>query len=121
MSKAKTIQDYFERNEGILRLLPNLKAYKFSKPGYRLRLHPYDYYGYGYGYPGYGYEPGYAYAPGYAYTPAPVVTGRSVATGAFGNYCSAPARTCLLKHASNIGSGCACRVSGGYSHGHVTH
>ncbi|HTV31500.1 MAG TPA: hypothetical protein VME69_00055 [Methylocella sp.] len=96
--------------------------YDYAYYGY-----PYDYYGYSgypydyYGYSGYPYgNYGYSY-PGYAYAPAPVVTGRSVATGAFGNYCTAPARTCLLKHASYVGGGCACRVSGGYSRGHVVH
>jgi hypothetical protein len=91
-------------------------------------------YGYGYGYPYYGY-PGYAYGygyPGYDYgypatgatgyysSAAPLVTGRSVATGHLGNYCSTPATTCELYHASWVGNGCSCRVPGGYARGTVT-
>jgi len=37
----------FEKGEGILRLMPVFIAHKFSKPGFRLRLHPDDYYGLG--------------------------------------------------------------------------
>jgi hypothetical protein len=80
--------------------------------------YPYDY-SYGYGYPydyGYGY-PGYS-AP-YA-AAAPLVTGRSVATGQLGNYCSTPAKTCELYHASYLGGGCSCRVPGGHARGSVT-
>lgn len=97
-------------------------SYPYDNYGY-YGTYPYDYYGYNnypYGYYGYNSYPGYAYtSPGYAYTSPPVVTGRSVATGHLGNYCAAPAKTCLLKHASYIGGGCACRVPGGYSHGRV--
>jgi len=32
---------------GILRLMPNFVAYKFNKPGFRLKLHPDDYYALG--------------------------------------------------------------------------
>jgi len=41
------IREIFEQGEGILRLRPNFVAYKFSKPGFRLKLHPNDYYGFG--------------------------------------------------------------------------
>jgi hypothetical protein len=81
--------------------------------------YPYDY-SYGYGYPydyGYGY-PGYS-AP-YAAATAPLVTGRSVATGQLGNYCTTPAKTCELYHASYVGNGCSCRVPGGHARGSVS-
>jgi len=43
----KLIHNLFEQGNGILRLCPNFVAYKFSKPGFRLKLHPDDYYGFG--------------------------------------------------------------------------
>jgi len=46
MSRVK-IRHLFDKGNGILRLRPNFVAYNFSKPGYRLRLHPDDYYGFG--------------------------------------------------------------------------
>ncbi|MEJ0095598.1 MAG: hypothetical protein WDN46_19990 [Methylocella sp.] len=74
-----------------------------------------DPYGYGYGY-NYGY-PGYAYST--AAVAAPVTTGRSVATGGIGNYCATPVKTCELYHASYVGVGCSCKVSGGRARGTV--
>lgn len=82
----------------------------------------YPYYGYGSGYP-YGYSAATA-APvcAAAATTAPLVTGRSVATGQveMGNYCTTPARTCLLYNESWVGNGCSCRVPGGRARGSVT-
>jgi len=43
----KMIHNVFEQGNGILRLRPNFVAYKFSKPGFRLKLHPDDYYSFG--------------------------------------------------------------------------
>jgi hypothetical protein len=80
----------------------------------------YPYYSYGYGYPynnNYGYGYGYPYAGA---TTAPLVTGRSVATGQMGNYCTTPAKTCLLYQESWVGNGCSCRVPGGRARGSVT-
>jgi hypothetical protein len=53
---------------------------------------------------------------------APLVTGRSVATGQveMENYCTTPAKTCLLYHESWVGTGCSCRVPDGHSRGSVT-
>lgn len=87
----------------------------------------------GWGYPNYGYGYGYPYGYGLAAaaaaplavaaaTTAPLVTGRSVATGQveMGNYCSTPAKNCLLYQESWVGNGCSCRVPGGRSRGSVT-
>ncbi|MGN6296401.1 MAG: hypothetical protein ACTHM7_06435 [Ginsengibacter sp.] len=41
------IEETFEQGEGILRLIPNFIPRRFSKPGYRLRLHPDDYFALG--------------------------------------------------------------------------
>ena len=49
---------------------------------------------------------------------APLMTGRSVATA--GNYCTTPAKTCLLYHSSWVGNGCSCRMPGGRERGSVT-
>jgi hypothetical protein len=49
---------------------------------------------------------------------APLMTGRSVATA--GNYCTTPAKTCLLYHSSWVGNGCSCRMPGGPERGSVT-
>ena len=51
---------------------------------------------------------------------APLVTGRSVATGQIGKMCSTPVKACELYHASYIGNGCSCRVTGGHSRGTVS-
>jgi hypothetical protein len=48
-----------------------------------------------------------------ANTAAPLITGRSVATGQMGNVCTTSVKTCELCHASYIGNGCSCRVTGG--------
>ena len=67
------------------------------------------------------WHPGYPYA----IAPAPLVTGRSVAVGAVavgagsGNYCATPVRTCLLYESGWLGTGCSCRVYGGYARGFV--
>ncbi|HHW00479.1 MAG TPA: hypothetical protein GXX36_13100 [Clostridiaceae bacterium] len=47
MSKTKVIRETFEKNEGILRLIPVFVPRRFSKAGRRLRLHPDDYYALG--------------------------------------------------------------------------
>jgi hypothetical protein len=54
-----------------------------------------------------------------ANTAAPLVTGRSVATGQMGNFCTTSVKTCELRHASYIGNGCSCRVTGGHARGTV--
>ncbi|MGH6846745.1 MAG: hypothetical protein ACREC0_04680 [Methylocella sp.] len=51
---------------------------------------------------------------------APLMTGRSVATGQMGKMCSTPVKSCELYHASYIGNGCSCRVTGGRSRGTVS-
>jgi hypothetical protein len=51
---------------------------------------------------------------------APLVTGRSVATGGMGKMCSTPVKACELYHASYIGNGCSCRITGGRSRGTVS-
>jgi len=62
---------------------------------------------------------------------APLVTGRSVAAsgpatapepgGAAGpgNYCATNVKTCVLREPGWLGTGCSCRVSGGYARGFV--
>ena len=58
---------------------------------------------------------------------APLVTGRSVAVSAVagpgvagsGNYCATPVKTCLLYESGWLGTGCSCRVYGGYARGFV--
>jgi hypothetical protein len=85
------------------------------------------------GYPNYGYGYGYPYGYGLAAAAtapvavaaaatAPLVTGRSVATGPveMGNYCTTPAKTCLLYNESWVGNGCSCRIPGGHARGSVT-
>ncbi|MCL2285393.1 MAG: hypothetical protein FWC32_03405 [Firmicutes bacterium] len=47
MHTKNKVREMFEQGNGILRLLPNFVAYKFSKPGFRLKLHPDDYYSFG--------------------------------------------------------------------------
>lgn len=54
-----------------------------------------------------------------ANTPSPLITGRSVATGQLGNICTTSVKTCELRHASYIGNGCSCRVTGGHARGTV--
>ncbi len=93
-----------------------------------------------YGYPytnayGYQYNNAYGYSSDYnnpfwivtapiaavtAPLTAPLMTGRSVATGQMGRMCSTPAKSCELYHASWVGNGCSCRVSGGLARGSVT-
>jgi hypothetical protein len=51
---------------------------------------------------------------------APLTTGRSVATGQMGKMCSTPVKSCELNHASFIGNGCSCKVTGGRSRGTVS-
>jgi len=41
------IKETFEQGKGILRLIPVFVPRRFSKAGYRLRLHPDDYYALG--------------------------------------------------------------------------
>lgn len=41
------IRETFEKNHGVLRLLPVFVPRRFSKPGHRLKLHPDDYYALG--------------------------------------------------------------------------
>ena len=41
------IREVFEKGNGIVRLRPNFVAFNFSKPGFRLKLHPDDYYALG--------------------------------------------------------------------------
>jgi hypothetical protein len=48
---------------------------------------------------------------------APLVTGRSVAVS--GNYCATPEKTCLLYEPGWVGTGCSCKVYGGYARGSV--
>jgi hypothetical protein len=113
---------------------PDNDAYNYGYPNYAYG------YGYGYGYPSnYAYGYGYPYANSYDYanpfaivtapiaalaaaTPAtaPLVTGRSVATGQMGKMCSTPVKACELYHASYIGNGCSCKVTGGRSRGSVS-
>jgi hypothetical protein len=38
---------------------------------------------------------------------------------ASGNYCATPVRTCLLYESGWLGTGCSCRVPGGYARGTV--
>lgn len=45
--KNRLIRNIFEEGNGILRLLPNFIPRNFSKPGFRLKLHPDDYYPFG--------------------------------------------------------------------------
>lgn len=45
--KENIIRETFEKGEGILKLIPVFVPRRFSKPGYRLRLHPDDYYALG--------------------------------------------------------------------------
>jgi hypothetical protein len=84
----------------------------------------YPYYSYGYGYP-YGYGLGAAATAPVtvaAAATAPLMTGRSVAAGPvqMGNYCTTPAKTCLLTRESWVGNGCSCRIPGGRARGSVT-
>lgn len=44
MSNANKIQEVFDKNEGIFKLIPIFVPRRFSKPGKRLRLHPDDLY-----------------------------------------------------------------------------
>jgi hypothetical protein len=92
----------------------------------------YSYYGYG-NYPYYSYGYGYPYGYGLAAAAtapvtvaaaatAPLMTGRSVAAGPvqMGNFCTTPAKTCLLIQQSWVGNGCSCRIPGGRARGSVT-
>ena len=87
--------------------------------------HPYRHvnYSYWYGYPyGYGYGLGLGALPTaplalVADATAPLVTGRSVAVS--GNYCATPEKTCLLYEPGWVGTGCSCKVYGGYARGSV--
>ena len=47
MNTAASIRATFDRNGGILRLIPVFVPRRFSKPGHRLKLHPDDYYALG--------------------------------------------------------------------------
>lgn len=75
--------------------------------------------------------PGYADAsPALAET-APLMTGRSVAVSDAttspvpggvagpGDHCATSVKTCLLHEPGWLGTGCSCRVSGGYARGFV--
>jgi hypothetical protein len=123
--------------------------YSYNYPGYGNYPYGYGNYSYGYGNYPYGYSPyryglagygpyGYGLAgaltapfaitAGAATAPlavaggatAPLVTGRSVATGQMGKFCTTPAKTCELRHASYVGIGCSCHVPGGRARGSVT-
>jgi hypothetical protein len=103
------------------------------RPQLLLPTGAYPYYGYGYNYP-YGYGYNYPYGSGLAAAAAtaplavaaataePLMTGRSVAIGnvQMGNYCTTPAKTCLLYNESWVGNGCSCRIPGGRARGSVT-
>ena len=45
--KSAAIREYFEKNEGILNILPTFVPRRFCKAGHRLRLHPDDYFALG--------------------------------------------------------------------------
>lgn len=47
MSDRTTIRDTFERQRGVLQLLPVFVPRRFGQAGHRLRLHPHDYYALG--------------------------------------------------------------------------
>ena len=47
MTEKHLIQKTFEDGSGIFRLIPIFVPRRFSKPGFRLRLHPDDYYAFG--------------------------------------------------------------------------
>lgn len=47
MSVEKIIQETFEKGNGVLQLMPVFVPRRFSKAGFRLRLHPDDYYALG--------------------------------------------------------------------------
>jgi len=47
MDNAKLINEIYERDEGIFRLMPVFVPRLFSSPGHRLRLHPDDYFALG--------------------------------------------------------------------------
>jgi hypothetical protein len=85
----------------------------------------YPWWGYPYYVLGYDSPYGYGYPNGYSSPPAnvavePVVAARSVADGPLGNTCTTPVKACELRHASQIGNGCSCRVPGGRARGSVT-
>jgi hypothetical protein len=115
-------------------------GYPYNADNYAYNYgYPYNY-AYGYGYPssyadgyGYRYANSYDYANPFAIvtapiaalaaatpTTAPLVTGRSFATGQMGKMCSTPVKACELYHASYIGNGCSCKVTGGRSRGTVS-
>jgi hypothetical protein len=73
-------------------------------------------YGWGrYGWYGrHGWYGRYGYWPG---STAPLVTGP--AAPADGIYCGTPVRTCLLYEPGWLGTGCSCRIPGGYARGVV--
>lgn len=60
----------------------------------------------------YGYS-----APTYYGYSAPVVSAGAVA--ADGNYCATAVKTCLLYEPGWLGTGCSCRVPGGFARGTV--
>lgn len=45
--KQTLIREYFEKNNGILNILPTFVPRRFCKAGHRLRLHPDDYFALG--------------------------------------------------------------------------
>lgn len=45
--KSEQIRQTFEKGDGVLRMAPVFVPRRFSRPGWRLRLHPDDYYAYG--------------------------------------------------------------------------
>ncbi len=47
MGQSKIIRETFEKNNGILKLIPNFVPRRNSQPGKRLRLHPDDYFALG--------------------------------------------------------------------------
>jgi hypothetical protein len=47
MNKQRMIRETFSKNDGVFRLIPVFVPRRFSRPGFRLRLHPDDYYALG--------------------------------------------------------------------------
>ncbi len=94
---------------------------------YGWRHHGWRHYGWRRGlaspYYAYGYPYTYGYGAGLAgLATAPLMTGRSVAvspTADSGNYCATPVKTCLLYEPGWLGTGCSCKVYGGYARGIV--
>jgi hypothetical protein len=63
-----------------------------------------------------GWRYGYSAPAFYGYS-APVVSGGTVASD--GNFCATSVKTCLLYEPGWLGTGCSCRIPGGYARGTV--